>query len=522
MDVLKQQLVQWKVLDPTEAYEVVPMCEQDDEQPWRPTVSAIGQGDSQTTVPQPKSAGLISASMFMTFLRFFRPSFIPSRHGHNYKSPKLLPTTYLNGVRGFAAFCVYLQHYLVKYFKWLDNGYLSTPQDNVFLQMPFIRLIFTGRFMVGNFFILSGFVLAMKPLKLIRKRDYPSLLDCLASSVFRRWPRLFLPLIPPMFFTAFATYFHWYHPQPDPQWIIDPAAQFPTVFERITEEYDWYLSLVNPFTWAVYQPRNTPHMWTLPMEFRGSMVVFLGCLCLSKTKSSVRVFCFAAFAWYCLATAHWDTFLFVCGILLAEFHLIRKDAGIDDFLQLLNVNKSHTITVLSRTFWALVAILALFIGSWPCNHAATTPGLIGALDSLTPSRYGNTEEQHGYFWYSLAACMLMMALENFPMLQRPFASRFAIYLGDISFAFYIIHWTFLWTIGRVITNATIASFGEHLGFALGAVICIPLTICMADVYWRSFDNGSVNFARWVWVKCAVAEPRSLLDDNGHIGNGNPS
>jgi peptidoglycan/LPS O-acetylase OafA/YrhL len=531
MDTLKKHLMHWRLfrdLSPSyslsKVYEAVPSDEQEGSPIWRTRLSSTGQGDSQIHASSPVgshhrssifTAGILSTAMLMNALRFLRPSFLYSRQGVNNKPYKIQPTTYLNGVRGFAALCVYFQHYLVKYFKFLDNGYLSKPEESRFLQLPFIRLIFTGRFMVANFFILSGFVLSCKPLRLIRKRD-SSLFDCLASSVFRRTPRLFLPLIPPMVVTAFCNYHHWYVDQPEAK-PVDPNAQHPDLFNRLSEEFGIFAQIVNPFSWGTYHPSYTPHMWTLPMEFRGSMVVFLSLLCLSKTKVTIRMLLLTGFAYYCLQTAHWDTFLFVSGILLAEFHLIKRDTSIslEDFLQFINIHNKETtryVTIMSHVFWSLVFIFALFIGSWPCDKASVTPGYV-SLDLLTPQHY-NSEELHGYFWYSIAAVMIMMAFENYPILQRPFATPLARYLGDISFAFYIIHWTFLWTIGRMITNETIALFGKNFGFAVGAVIVIPINICVADVYWRMFDIGSVTFSRWLWIKCSLSEshvaaPRAL-------------
>lgn len=511
MDSVKEQMAQWNVYGdavPSEEQNGNPMHDLS-----LPTNGLLSQRSPDSHRSSSLSAGIFSTAMLLNILRFLRPSFMQARSSG--KPVKIYPTTYLNGVRGFAAMCVYFQHYLVKYFMFLDKGYGSTPEDFRILQLPYIRLMFTGRFMVTNFFILSGFVLSAKPLRLIRKRD-ASLLDCLASSVFRRAPRLFLPLAPPMVVSAFCVYFHVYHPKPVMP-AIDPNHVYPSLLARLNDEYNSYIQLLNPFTWGQSHPQNTPHMWTLPMEFRGSMIVFLALLMLCKAKPAIRMITLAGFAWYCLQMTHWDTFLFVSGILLAEYHIIQQENSysLDDLLRLLNVPTTKKGTsALSPVFWSLVFALGLFIGSWPCERAATTPGLISALDSLTPGRY-HSEEEHGYFWYSLAAVMIMLSFENFPTLQRPFNTPIARYLGDISFAFYIIHWTFLWTVGRMITNETMAMFGTYFGWTIGAIICFPMTICIADVYWRVFDNGAVDLARWLWDKCSVSDlPRAE-----HLGNG---
>src|ERR1700760_339690 len=56
--------------------------------------------------------------------------------------------------------------------------------------------------MVAIFFVISGYVLSYRSLKLAREGKPIQLLDSLASSVFRRWLRLHLPVLDSTF-TAF-------------------------------------------------------------------------------------------------------------------------------------------------------------------------------------------------------------------------------------------------------------------------------------------------------------------------------
>ncbi len=462
------------------------------------------------TVTIPKAEILIVAFQFLL------PSFLRRIYGRhplqNFKdlSPPMQSTMYLNGVRGFAAFFVYLQHYAVSYYPYMDNGYLSSATETRFLQMPLVRIIYSGRFMVSIFFVLSGFVLSYKPLKLLRKND-PSFLDCLASSGFRRTPRLFLPCIAPMFAASICIYNNWYgvpgSNATDPN--FKPAYQ--SFLGQAMEEWRWFAGLVNPFTWVPYQPLHAPQLWTLPMEFRGSMIVFLTLLCLSKAKVSLRISVLVGFAYYCLDTGHWDTFLFVSGILFAEARLIKKEThfSLESLLQLINIpaKRAPKLTrAISSAFWLLMFLFGLFLGSWPVFYAAITPGF-QTLSSLTPLQY-NTPDLQGFFWNSIGAIMVMLAFENLPLLQRPFATAFARYLGDISFAFYIVHWTVIWSIGRYITNEAIAWYGNyHWGFATGALIVTPMTVWVADVHWRMFDETSVRVSRWLWIQCSASGPR---------------
>lgn len=76
---------------------------------------------------------------------------------------------------------------------------LFAPSDTIdapprFLQLPFIRVPIQGRIGVPIFAFLTGFVCALKPLRLARQRDQQhTALAVIARSAFRRVPRLVLP-----------------------------------------------------------------------------------------------------------------------------------------------------------------------------------------------------------------------------------------------------------------------------------------------------------------------------------------
>lgn len=127
------------------------------------------------------------------------PSFIlPSR---SKKQRKLFPTSYLDGLRGVAAFFVVVHHYTTAYTSASATGWGLKERKGEepgahkwFWLLPLVRVVHSGRFMVVIFFVISGYVLSYRSLKLARQGKHLELLDSLASSVFRRWLRLHLPV----------------------------------------------------------------------------------------------------------------------------------------------------------------------------------------------------------------------------------------------------------------------------------------------------------------------------------------
>lgn len=137
-----------------------------------------------------------ACDLFIRFILFFIPSFLRRNPD---KNKELHETAYLDGLRGYACYAVFFAHHTTAYcfevwHPFGEGGNLHFVQTNYFFQLPILRLMFNGQAAITVFFVLSGYVLSYKPLKLIHARDFEKLQGCLASSIFRRWWRLFLPV----------------------------------------------------------------------------------------------------------------------------------------------------------------------------------------------------------------------------------------------------------------------------------------------------------------------------------------
>lgn len=90
-------------------------------------------------------------------LFFLLPSFVSSyfRPNPTARTKPLHDTAYLDGLRGVAAFIVYLHHTQLMYNFDLLYGYGSVAGATHFLQLPFVRLINAGQGSVSLFFVIS-------------------------------------------------------------------------------------------------------------------------------------------------------------------------------------------------------------------------------------------------------------------------------------------------------------------------------------------------------------------------------
>jgi hypothetical protein len=109
----------------------------------------------------------------LTFLLSLLPKFL-KRHGLR-RNERLRNTAYLDALRGIAAVIVVNHHHLN------SQEYYA------------LGLLVAGKSSVNVFFVISGYVLSHGLLKHMRARADAKLLNNFASSMFRRYLRLFLP-----------------------------------------------------------------------------------------------------------------------------------------------------------------------------------------------------------------------------------------------------------------------------------------------------------------------------------------
>ncbi|KAI7095518.1 hypothetical protein KC352_g39049, partial [Hortaea werneckii] len=105
------------------------------------------------------------------FVEVLKPEILQRRRGPA-KRPG--PTAFLDGLRGWAAFCVALMHLFVYTHDWVELCYnaplLDGSTNSSPLTLPFIRLPFTGgHFSVMLFFVISGYVVPRRLLMLLHE-----------------------------------------------------------------------------------------------------------------------------------------------------------------------------------------------------------------------------------------------------------------------------------------------------------------------------------------------------------------
>ncbi|KAI1271104.1 acyltransferase family-domain-containing protein [Xylaria sp. FL0933] len=459
----------------------------------------------------------------------------------------LSPTAYLDGMRGLAAFFVFFCHYFYTAF-FIAEGYNWLPRPppdsdvppptkstwTSLWRLPFVRLLYSGPSMVCVFFVISGYALSLRPLQLARKRNPEAFAKTTSSLVFRRFFRLYLPPLISTLGVAFLL--QWGAYEGTREFIQDRRftrniiehhpKRLGSLSAQLTSWGHEMWNFVHIWSWANHagSTQYDVHLWTIPLEFRCSMVLFLVLIGTARLRDNVRLAVVGLLSWFVLRNDRWEMLLFFAGMTIADLDLRRNahdgreargtNAGSSSSqptLQLLPLEEKANQTPppthqrsAGDTFWSLVSVFALYLLSCPDAGPWDVPGW-RYLGTLIPVWF--TEKYR--FWQVIGACLFVFCAARSRAWQHFFELPPVQYLGHLSYAIYLMHGPVTHVLGYPVQRWAWGITGIESpaafksGVALAAIINIPLVVWAADIFWRAVDIPSVRFAKWLEAKLSV-------------------
>jgi peptidoglycan/LPS O-acetylase OafA/YrhL len=347
---------------------------------------------------------------------------LPSLHDHADLS---------QGLRGIAALYVVSSHVVLCYDLALVNPCCEDGRPKLF-QRPIFRLVASGHSWVAVFFILMGFVNALKPLSLARSGKADLASAKLAESAFSRVLRLMLP-------AAFATCFSWLlcqfglyelSRQSDAFWLSQNTPQASSnIFAAFVDLKD---AISNTWLLATDNQYDQPQ-WALIYLLLGSLMTILVLLMTVKMTPLWRTVTLVILALTSIDWSHhigdpWAGITCFSGIILADFSLS---------------NLPTNLAAISPVLSPPLAIFALVLMSYPSSMPSVAPWS-AFLEQFGTNHFGNWALDRMYG--SIGAILLAAAILISPHARMLLSLRPFKWLGKISFAIYLLHGTFMRTI----------------------------------------------------------------------------
>ncbi|KAF3018583.1 hypothetical protein E8E14_013145 [Neopestalotiopsis sp. 37M] len=425
-------------------------------------------------------------------LLFMRPSFMmrstaAAEGSEKVAATKKHGTEYLDGVRGVASLIVLILHWSHIPYPAVNAGWGYQGNTSIWL-LPFIRIIHSGAAMVSVFFVISGFVLSHRYIQRMHRREYDALFASLTSITWRRAIRLFLPaFVSSLMAFVFACV----------GIIVVPHKVNGEPFEHSFSAYlDFLDAESNPWDWAAeFFGFYNPQLWSIAVEFRGSMIVFLMVLALARTRTSIRIAIETFLTIHSFGHKRWDVALFITGMTLAELQVIFRKPTSGSRMRLVN---GILITTL---------IMGLFLAGYPRDGNIKTIGYMWSKNVWPYSAYRRR------FWIAIGSILIVGPMAFLPSVQAIFLTRPIRYLGRISFALYLTHGLGNRTVGKWLLNACWDYIGKDgfwpytISFIVSTSLYFPFIFWISDMFWRAVDVPSTDLAKRLEKWCSSpAEP----------------
>jgi peptidoglycan/LPS O-acetylase OafA/YrhL len=412
---------------------------------------------------------------------------------------------------------VYIFHATWAYSSIVEYGYGLHGENHHLLQLPILRLVHAGHAVVALFFLVGGYVNAVKPLQLIRNQRYAELTPAVSSSLLRRAFRLYLPAMAATLTTALLTYAGLLEPSRHNIDTLQGVFYYPDLHPgRFTTLWatlvDWrkqmflLLDIWNQPFWTHYDP----HLWTVPLEFRASLVLSVSLTAVAYCRAGPRLCIMALLTAFTVGCDRWEVAIFFVGAILAELDLIRSERakaanpvvalGIkDDDYDI--AEKMGTLRrrragkrLMAGLGIVMLSLISLYLLSYPPKDAKETPGFALIAKWFVPPWTTDSKR----YVHGTGAVLFLIAISSSKTLQGPFLTTASQYLGTISYAFYIVHGPVLHSVGYVVGPAILALTGTEtdsscaLGVVLAGVVNFVVSLIVADVFYRFVDVNSVR------------------------------
>ena len=400
---------------------------------------------------------------------------------------------YLDGLRGVAALMVVFWHFSATFMPFLNARSLFPKTGLVHFAVNYgLAVFYSGNFAVCIFFVLSGYVLTQGFFKTGIGAE-------LGRKAIGRYVRLAPPIFVGSLICAVLIYFDLYSNSMVHQIVGSGDADYKLNRSILALNPSGFLNEVLFRDFLVNDDAHlfNPAFWTMEIEFRGSMLVFMVAVLVYRIAGALA-----------LAPVRWgvfkETFLFLTinllGLLLVLTTHVR---GLYFWNMLIGVAFAAwgPVRALPRLVWIPFLGLALFLGG--DNGGSAYTHLNPVLNLICP---GNGVQVA----HVIGASLLLFVILGNDALQALFSKAVCRFLGRVSFPLYIIHGPIIYALA---CGLFLKLYGQ-VPFALLVVGLFVLTVSSAlvaaDLLSRLVDEPAVKwsrkFGRWGVARFFPSKP----------------
>ena len=371
---------------------------------------------------------------------------------------------FLDGVRGIAMMIVVLHHFGLAFFPAInylnpEKIHLGNGTAELLIAKTPLNLFFNGGFAVSIFFVLSGFVLSYK----FHQSGDRKLLTAYAS---KRYFRLFLPVAGSIII-CYVLYLSGLFTHKSVGSITKSNEWLDGLFSDIRGPGD---VLKNMFfdVFLNNDNRYNAVLWTMTIEFLGSLLLFSFLALTGDTKKTVLLH------------------IIVAGLILLTDKKFYAAFILGSLISRLFVNGfSFPTGIKGICIKCFLLLTGIYFSSFPQGFF-TQQSMWKWIDWSWTSGYD-------LFHVLGAFCILFVICfdKNF---TRFFSIRPFLYLGKISFSFYLLHLAVMCSFGFFIFREFWKPGTYFIPFLISFLTSLAISILISHFYYQWVDKTGIRFS----------------------------
>lgn len=376
---------------------------------------------------------------------------------------------HLDSLRGLAALVVVIVHFMASFLPFALFGdqpksASHLPTLEAWFFYPPLGLLVAGQLAVSLFFILSGYVLSLRYLG--RTVGIAKALEMTAKRPIRLGGLVWFS----MSLYALFWYLGWFH--------NNPAAELTGSHLWLSlwwpGELNVELFFTDLFTRSFSHGTNYNNpLWTIGFELYGSLLVFAFLLLFSAFKYRLWVL-------FGLVLLFYQSMLvgFWLGVIMAE----------------IQQRPTRTPDAIKPQLKKAVLVIGGLVFLWMAAYPFYLPAELKAQ-----TIYGWLPDgiAFGMGFLMLAAWLGFTLVLYSPLIQRALDGRFLHYLGDVSYALYVMHVFVIGTFSSWLMVQLHPVMPYSWAWLLILLTGIPLCLLLAHWVTRWVDGPAIKLARWL-------------------------
>ena len=384
---------------------------------------------------------------------------------------------FVNGLRGLAALQVVALHYCSSFLPFVArvDGPAHYNFENVSGYSPAFFLI-DGYSAVYLFFLMSGFVLA------------PSFIGSdvgVARQIGKRFTRLYVPvagalalaftlsiLLPSAKdFVAQQSHSGW----------VRALFENPLTLPSVLREFVLNSMLVSYQGVSIFdrvlhatsitQSLDAP-LWTIHIEFWGSILVILVCAAYRQLPSRLFWFLFALLL-LCFGASYFSLFLVGFGIFTAKESLFTRDG--------------RTYVAAGIAMIVIAAVVSSTVRPQWFGPILTAIGKIAVAQVEGPQ----------VIQRELCTILLFLGVVLLGVHRRWLETPVLLWLGRISFSLYLVHFPLLFTATFLVFKLLIVHLSYGVAMLSASAIMLPITLVVAHYFEKYVDRAAIRTSRGI-------------------------